>query len=101
MGKDLRDYGIVFRNIVGNRELSYGARVLYSLLCTYRDRETNGCFPGTDLLCEHMGTDNRTRINGWFKELEQVNAVRRETRFNNLNGRKIRTIIITDDNYTV
>lgn len=99
MGKDLRDYGIVFRDVVGNNKLSYGARTLYTILCTFRDRETNTCFPGTELLCEYLGTSNRTRINGWFKELEDIRVVRRDTRFNNLNGRKIRSILIMDSNY--
>lgn len=98
MGKDLRDYGLTFRSVIGNPQISKGARLLYTLLCTWRDKESNVCFPGTDLLCIHMGS-NRQRINEWLLELETFKVIRRDTRFNNLNGRKIRTILITDDNY--
>lgn len=101
MEKDkLSGYGIVFKDVMCNSKLSYGARTLYAILCTYRDRETNCCYPGTDILCEGLGTNNRNRINGWIIELEIAGIVRRETRFNTLNGRKIRTFIMLDKNNT-
>lgn len=95
---DLTGYGKIFKTIVCNNELSYGARTLYSILATYRNMSTNSCFPGTDILCEAMGTTNRTRINDWFLELENAGILRRETRMNTKNGKKIRTIVITDGN---
>lgn len=98
MGKDLREYGISFRSVVGNPNISKGARLLYSLLVTWRDIETDACYPGSKLLCEHMGSD-RQQVNVWLLELERHNVIRRDTRFNNENHRKIRTIVILDDNY--
>lgn len=98
MGKDLKDYGLVFRSVAGNPKISKGARLLYCLLCTWRDKETNICFPGTNLLCETMDS-NRQRINEWLQELEDHKAIERHTRFDTKSGRKIRTIIVTDDNY--
>ena len=98
MGKDLRDFGIVFRSVLGNKELTYGARTLYALLCTWRDKDTNVCFPGGELLTSNLGA-SRQQINDWFKELEKHKVLERQTRFNTLNGKKIRTIIIMDDNY--
>lgn len=99
MGKELRDFGIVFRSVACNNKLSYGARTLYSILCTYRDKSTNTCFPGTNLLKDALGTTNRTRINDWLQELEDVKAIRRDTVFTTDKHIRRRTIVITDDNY--
>ena len=98
MGKELRDYGIVFRSVVGNPLISKGARLLYALLCTWRNKETNICYPGTALLTTSLSS-SRQQINIWFIELEQFKAVQRYTRIDNLSGKKIRTIYITDENY--
>lgn len=96
MDKQYTEFGLVFRSVICNSDISFPARTLYSILCTYRDKGTNACFPGTDILCKATGS-NRQRVNDWLLELEKAKAICRHTRFNTLTGRKIRTIVITDN----
>jgi hypothetical protein len=93
----LTDWGPVHRDVAGNPDISYGARALYALLCTYRNIHTSACFPGTNLLTEKMGTD-RFQINKWFLELESQGVVERITR-NTDKGKRLRTIVIKDEIY--
>lgn len=92
----LKDYGIVFKSIMFNSKLSYGARTLYGILCTYRDMSSNTCYPGTTVLQEALGTNNRTRINDWFQELEDANAIKRHTEYMPTSHKKRRMVEILD-----
>ena len=75
-----KKFGIVNQDVLQDQELSIQAKGLYSLLCTYADKERE-CFPSINTLADHCNMSTRY-IDKLIKELKDKKYLRR-------NGRKI------------
>jgi len=63
-------FGVVDKDVVGHPELSMGAKALYSLLCCFKSKTLDQCFPSNTLLAEHLGCNERS-VTRYFKELNE------------------------------
>ena len=51
-------FGIVSKEVIEDPELSLGAKALYSLLCTYADKQRE-CFPSISTLSDYLNISTR------------------------------------------
>lgn len=73
-----KNYGLVTTKIIRDSDLSITAKTVYSLLCTYADKQRQ-CYPSiktlSEILCVHRKTIERA-----INELKKKNYVIRETK---------------------
>ncbi len=74
-----------------NPLISRSAKALYSVLCTFRNTNTNTCWPGNETLCEALGT-SRDYIADWLKELVKHEVISIEITTHYKNKHKVRVI---------
>lgn len=70
-----KKFGIIHTDIVQDPELSLRAKGLYTILCSYANKNRM-CWPKISTLSEVSGVSRRT-IDRTLKELEDKNYVRR------------------------
>jgi len=59
--------------ILESKEISVGAKLIYSMLLKYA-RELDDCFPGQQRLADDIGNSERS-VRTWLKELEKVGLI--------------------------
>ena len=72
----------VDRLVITDKTLSQTAKYIFTVLCTFADKDTRGCWPSNEKVAETAGVSERTVIRA-YKELEARGVISRETRFNN------------------
>jgi SOS-response transcriptional repressor LexA len=73
-----KPFGIVNKEVLHDPELSIQAKGLYSLLCTYADKNRT-CYPSINTLADLTNKSVRS-ISELIKELKQKNYLRRDGR---------------------
>lgn len=73
-----KPFGIVNKEVLHDPELSIQAKGLYSLLCTYADKNRT-CYPSINTLADLTNKSVRS-ISELIKELKQKNYLRRDRR---------------------
>jgi hypothetical protein len=73
-----KKFGIVNQDVLQDPELSIQAKGLYSLLCTYADKNRR-CYPSISTLADHCNKSVRT-INYLIEELKKKEYVVRKGR---------------------
>jgi len=71
-------FGIVNQDVLQDPELSIQAKGLYSLLCTYADKNRQ-CFPSISTLADHCNKSVRT-VSYLIEELKAKGYVKRRGR---------------------
>ena len=69
-------------DVVRDKELSITAKFIFTVLCTFADKDNRGCWPGNETVAETAGVSERTLIRA-YKELEDRGVIARESRFKN------------------
>ena len=69
-------------NVVRDKELSITARLIFTVLCTFADKDKRGCWPDNESVAETAGVSVST-LKRAYKELEDRGVIARNTRFNN------------------
>jgi DNA-binding MarR family transcriptional regulator len=72
-------FGIVNDKVIGDPELSIQAKGIYSILCTYANKNRK-CFPSIATIADTANVSQRT-VDRKIKELKSKNYVRRSGRF--------------------
>ena len=75
MGKSSKRYGIVYKDIVTDPELSMQAKAVYSILTTYCNKERT-CFPSINTIADLCDVNPRT-ISRKIKELKDKGYIKR------------------------
>lgn len=73
-----KQFGIVSKEVLHDPELSIQAKGLYSLLCTYADKNRT-CYPSINTLADLSNKSVRT-ISELIKELKEKNYLKRDGR---------------------
>lgn len=71
-------YGIVNKKVIQDIRVSLRAKGLYSLLCTYANKDRK-CYPSISTLAEISGVSRRT-IERTLNELESFEYIKRDKR---------------------
>ena len=71
-------FGIVSHEVITDPELSLRSKAIYSMLCTYANKERT-CFPSIATLADTGGVHQNTIKRG-IKELKDKNYIKREGR---------------------
>ena len=69
-------------DVARDKELSITARFIFTVLCTFADKEKRGCWPSNETVAEAAGVSERTLLRA-YKELEARGVIARESRFKN------------------
>lgn len=69
-------------NVARDKSLSVMARFIFTILCTFADKDKRGCWPSNTTVAETAGVSERT-LRRAYKELEARGVISRETRFAN------------------
>ncbi len=64
--------------VLRNKDLSFGARLAYSVLLSYAWQE-DSCFPGQDRMAKDLGV-SRQMVNGYLQELKKSEFIKWERR---------------------
>ena len=80
-------------DVARDKELSITAKFIFTVLCTFADRETRGCWPSNETVAEAAGVSVRTLMRA-YKELEARGVISRETRFKNGQQTSSYTLIV-------
>lgn len=67
-------------DVVRDKELSLTARLIFTVLCTFADKDKRGCWPSNDKVAEAAGVSKSTVIRA-CKELEARGVIARSDRF--------------------
>ena len=78
MDKKPYRFGIVSKDVLTDQELSLRAKAVYSILCTYANKERT-CFPLIATIADTASVHPNT-IKRAIKELKEKNYIRREGR---------------------
>lgn len=73
-----KPFGIVNKEVLHDPELSLQAKGLYSLLCTYADKNRT-CYPSINTLAD-LCNKSKTTTNRLIKELKEKNYIQRDRR---------------------
>ena len=76
---DIDKFGIVNDKVIGDPELSLQAKGIYSILCTYANKNRK-CFPSIATIADTANVSQRT-VDRKIKELKNKNYVRRSGKF--------------------
>lgn len=68
-------------DVIKDKSLSQTARWIFTVLCTFADKDTRGCWPGNKAVAEAADVSVRT-VQKAYKELEERGVISRESRFN-------------------
>ena len=68
-------------DVVRDKELSLTARLIFTILCTFADKDKRGCWPSNEAVAEAAGVSKSTVIRA-CKELEARGVIARSDRFN-------------------
>lgn len=71
-------FGIVTKEVIDDPELSLGAKALYSLLCTYADKNRE-CFPSISTLSDYLNITTRY-TDKLIRELKTKGIIKRTGR---------------------
>ena len=71
--------------VVRDKELSLTARLIFTVLCTFADKDKRGCWPSNEAVAEAAGVSKSTVIRA-YKELEARGVIARSERFNKAEG---------------
>ena len=71
----MKRFGIVSHTVVTNPELSVGAKGIYSILCTYCDKNRL-CFPSIATIADTANVSCRT-VDRYIKELKDSGYITR------------------------
>ena len=71
-------FGIVTKEVIDDPELSLGAKALYSLLCTYADKNRE-CFPSISTLSDYLNITTRY-TDKLIRELKTEGIIKRTGR---------------------
>ena len=71
-------FGIVTKEVIDDPELSLGAKALYSLLCTYADKNRE-CFPSISTLSDYLNMTTRY-TDKLIRELKTKGIIKRTGR---------------------
>ena len=71
-------FGIVTKEVIDDPELSLGAKALYSLLCTYADKNRE-CFPSISTLSDYLNITTRY-TDKLIRELKAKGIIKRTGR---------------------
>ncbi len=93
--EDSQNYWFSKTDIVVVRDLSLSpmAKYVFTVLCTFADRETRGCWPSNDKVAEVAGISPST-LKRAYKELETRGVIVREARFANKQQTTSYTLIV-------
>lgn len=80
-------------DVVRDNTLSITARLIFTVLCTFADKEKRGCWPSNETVAEAAGVSERTLIRA-YKELETRGVITREARFANGQQSSSYTLIV-------
>ena len=69
-------------DVVRDKELSITAKFIFTVLCTFADKDNRGCWPGNETVAETAGVSLAT-LKRAYKELEDRGVIARESRFKN------------------
>lgn len=83
----------VDREVVLDKTLSQTAKYIFTVLCTFADKDKRGCWPSNDKVAEAAGVSERTVIRA-YKELEARGVIAREVRFSNNQQTSSYTLIV-------
>ena len=67
-------------DVIRDKELSVTARLVFTVLCTFADKDNRGCWPSNDKVAEAAGVSKSTVIRA-CKELEARGVIARSDRF--------------------
>lgn len=67
-------------NVIRDKELSITAKFIFTVLCTFADKDKRGCWPSNDKVAEAAGVSKSTVIRA-CKELEARGVIARSDRF--------------------
>lgn len=73
-----KQFGIVSKEVLHDPELSLQAKGLYSLLCTYANKNRT-CYPSISTLAD-LSNKSRSTIDKLIKELKKKNYLKRDGR---------------------
>lgn len=73
-----KQFGIVSKEVLHDPELSIQAKGLYSLLCTYADKNRT-CYPSINTLAD-LSNKSRSTVDKLIKELKEKNYLKRDGR---------------------
>jgi DNA-binding MarR family transcriptional regulator len=76
MSFNITGFGKVSKNVCADPAITIGAKSLYSLLCCYRNNESNTCNPGIKRLSDELNAGQST-VKRWMKELKDAGIVSR------------------------
>jgi ribosomal protein L37AE/L43A len=82
-------FGIVHRSVLTSKTLSRGAKLLYSLLCSYANQDGE-CFPSQVTMAEDLGATD-TSIQTWIDELTDAWMV--EKRLEGMPAHNVYTVL--------
>ena len=68
-------------DVIRDKTLSQTAKFIFTVLCTFADKEKRGCWPSNDKVAEAAGVSIPT-LKRAYKELEARGVISREARFN-------------------
>ena len=80
-------------NVARDKELSVTAKYIFTVLCTFADKDKRGCWPSNEKVAETAGVSERTLIRA-YKELEARGVISREVRFANGQQTSSYTLIV-------
>lgn len=67
--------------VIRDKSLSQNAKWIFTVLCTFADKDTRGCWPSNKAVAEAADVSERT-VRRAYKELEARGLITRESRFN-------------------
>lgn len=68
-------------DVMHDKTLSAMAKLVFTALCTFADKDTRGCWPSNKAVAEVASVSERT-VRRAYKELEERGVISREARFN-------------------
>lgn len=69
-------YGMVTLNVVGDQRITRNARLLYSIIATYTNRESGEAWPSVSTLADAMDCSQRT-VSRAIRELQKFQIIAR------------------------
>ena len=100
----MEDNELYYKAIIGvsrNNNITRDARALYSVLCTFRRKDGNYCWPTNEQLSGYMSMPGKKTkldtITKWLQELEEHKVVRLEYKRHETGGHIFRKIYMLHD----
>lgn len=69
-------------DVARDKELSITAKFIFTILCTFADRDNRGCWPSNESVADAAGVSESTLLRA-YKELEARGVISRDPRFKN------------------